>query len=259
MINTDDIKAQHNIVDYIDRYVPLKKNGKDHFGCCPFHNEKTPSFSVNEQKQFYHCFGCGAQGSVIDFVMEYQGVEFLQACEILGHKAALKPSESLKNKRENEHRKITLPLHYQEPLKKEVIADFFAKCELFKNPTSEEAIYYYQGHQAVMLTDTRRNPVGGVLVKSGFKPKYLGKEFLYGSCVVFGEIKEEVYLCEKYHDAKSLNAIEGKNAICFFEPNNIYFIYQMIDKSKVKVFAKCESEEAKFQASKLIIGDYENV
>ena len=96
MNSLSDIKYQHNIVDVIGQYVQLKKQGKEHFGCCPFHGEKTPSFSVNEQKQFYHCFGCGAHGDVIGFLQEYSGMEFVDACKSLGAESELMPSEKVK-------------------------------------------------------------------------------------------------------------------------------------------------------------------
>ena len=72
-----------DIVDVVERYVPLKKAGANYVACCPFHNEKTPSFSVSPAKQFYHCFGCGAHGSAISFVMEHQGLSFPEAVEDL--------------------------------------------------------------------------------------------------------------------------------------------------------------------------------
>ena len=69
----DDLISRHDIVDVIDARVKLKKQGKNFGACCPFHNEKTPSFSVSQEKQFYHCFGCGVHGNVLDFVMEWSG------------------------------------------------------------------------------------------------------------------------------------------------------------------------------------------
>ena len=87
-MNTSHIKQSHNIVDYINQYVSLKQTGGGEFvGLCPFHSEKSPSFTVSESKQFYHCFGCGANGDVIKFVEEYQGAEFIDACKILGGQA----------------------------------------------------------------------------------------------------------------------------------------------------------------------------
>ncbi|MBE4584157.1 DNA primase [Vibrio navarrensis] len=79
----DDLLARLDIVDIIDARVKLKKKGKNYGACCPFHNEKTPSFSVSQEKQFYHCFGCGAHGNAIDFMMEYERLEFVEAIEEL--------------------------------------------------------------------------------------------------------------------------------------------------------------------------------
>ncbi|MBQ9272833.1 MAG: DNA primase [Mogibacterium sp.] len=90
---TDDLKAQLNIVDVIGREVNLKKSGSNYMGLCPFHNEKTPSFSVNESKQFYHCFGCGKSGDVIGFVQEYYKLPFVEAVEKLATENGIKLPE----------------------------------------------------------------------------------------------------------------------------------------------------------------------
>ncbi|UTP73612.1 DNA primase [Alteromonas sp. LMIT006] len=79
----DDLIARSDIVDIIDARVKLKKAGRNYQACCPFHNEKSPSFSVAPDKQFYHCFGCGAHGNVISFLMDYDRLEFVEAIEEL--------------------------------------------------------------------------------------------------------------------------------------------------------------------------------
>ncbi|HHJ14125.1 MAG TPA: DNA primase [Gammaproteobacteria bacterium] len=79
----DDLLNRVDIVEVIDARVPLKKAGREYQACCPFHNEKTPSFTVSPAKQFYHCFGCGAHGSAIGFLMEYERLEFPEAIEEL--------------------------------------------------------------------------------------------------------------------------------------------------------------------------------
>ncbi|MDC9590013.1 DNA primase [Xenorhabdus sp. XENO-10] len=79
----NDLLARTDIIDLIDVRVPLKKKGKNHQACCPFHNEKTPSFTVNSDKQFYHCFGCGAHGNAIDFLMNYDRLDFVESIEEL--------------------------------------------------------------------------------------------------------------------------------------------------------------------------------
>lgn len=90
---TDELKAQLNIVDIIGREVALKKSGSNYMGLCPFHNEKTPSFSVNEGKQFFHCFGCGKSGDVIGFVQEYYKLPFMEAVEKLAAENGIKLPE----------------------------------------------------------------------------------------------------------------------------------------------------------------------
>ncbi len=84
MIDTDSIKANNDIIDVVGGYIHLKKKGNEYSSCCPFHEEKTPSFSVSPSKQLYHCFGCGAGGDLIDFVKNIEGVDFVSAAKMLG-------------------------------------------------------------------------------------------------------------------------------------------------------------------------------
>jgi len=85
----DELLARLDVVEVIDRRVPLKKAGKDFKACCPFHNEKTPSFTVSRPKQFYHCFGCGVSGTAITFLMEFEHLSFPEAVEELASEAGL--------------------------------------------------------------------------------------------------------------------------------------------------------------------------
>jgi DNA primase len=85
----DDIVARSDIVEVIGARVPLKKSGREFKACCPFHNEKSPSFWVSPDKQFYHCFGCGAHGTVIGFLMQYEKMEFIDAVADLAQRAGL--------------------------------------------------------------------------------------------------------------------------------------------------------------------------
>jgi DNA primase len=109
----DDLIARSDIVDIIDSRVKLKKAGRNYQACCPFHNEKTPSFSVSQEKQFYYCFGCGAKGNAISFIMEYERLDFVEAIEDLAKQynlevpreqggPALKSQED-KNQREKDY------------------------------------------------------------------------------------------------------------------------------------------------------------
>jgi len=85
----DDLLARTDIVDVIDSLVPLKKKGANYSACCPFHDEKTPSFTVSQDKQFYHCFGCGVSGSAIGFLMEYSHLSFVEAVEELANRCGI--------------------------------------------------------------------------------------------------------------------------------------------------------------------------
>jgi DNA primase len=84
-----EVLARVDIVDLIERHVPLKKGGANYAACCPFHNEKSPSFTVSPSKQFYHCFGCGAHGTAIGFLMEYAGLSFPDAIKELAQQVGL--------------------------------------------------------------------------------------------------------------------------------------------------------------------------
>lgn len=85
----DELITRSDIVELIDSYVPLKQKGKEYIACCPFHDEKTPSFTVSSEKQFYHCFGCGAHGTALGFLMEYEHLEFVEAVETLAQNSGL--------------------------------------------------------------------------------------------------------------------------------------------------------------------------
>ena len=95
-----------DVVDLIDSYVPLKKAGANYAACCPFHNEKSPSFTVSPTKQFYHCFGCGAHGSAIGFLMEYSGLGFIDAIKELSSRVGLQVPED-EGRRAHDGPKIT--------------------------------------------------------------------------------------------------------------------------------------------------------
>lgn len=88
-----DLLNRVDIVDAIDRHVPLKKAGANFVACCPFHSEKTPSFTVSQTKQFYHCFGCGAHGNAISFLIEYSGLSFIEAVQDLAAYAGMQLPE----------------------------------------------------------------------------------------------------------------------------------------------------------------------
>ncbi len=130
----DELLSRIDIVDVIDARVPLTKKGREFQACCPFHHEKTPSFTVSPTKQFYHCFGCGAHGTSIGFLMEYENMPFPEAVEDLAAKAGLEvPHES-----DNEQPRENLSPLYALMEK----AGEWYRQQLRSHPQAPEAIQY---------------------------------------------------------------------------------------------------------------------
>ncbi len=106
-----DLLHRVDIVDVIDRYVKLKRAGSNYMACCPFHSEKTPSFTVSQQKQFYHCFGCGAHGTAITFMMEYGGSGFVDAVKDLAQSVGMKVPEETRSEHSQRRAEESEDLH----------------------------------------------------------------------------------------------------------------------------------------------------
>jgi DNA primase len=85
----EEVRMKNDIVDVIGSYVKLQKKGSNYMGLCPFHNEKTPSFSVSQNRQMYHCFGCGVGGNVVTFIMEYENYSFVEALKLLANRVGV--------------------------------------------------------------------------------------------------------------------------------------------------------------------------
>lgn len=90
----EEVRMKNDIVDVISGYVKLQRKGSSYFGLCPFHNEKSPSFSVSPGKQMYYCFGCGAGGNVFTFLMEYENFTFVEAVKYLADRAGVRLPEA---------------------------------------------------------------------------------------------------------------------------------------------------------------------
>ena len=130
-----------DVVDVIDKSVPLKKAGANYSACCPFHNEKSPSFTVSPTKQFYHCFGCGAHGTAIGFLMEYAGLSFIEAINDLAKNVGMivPKEDSTPQSREADAQNKTIKLGLQETLQQ---AANYYKAQLKESP---RAIDYLKG------------------------------------------------------------------------------------------------------------------
>lgn len=131
----DEIRSRNDIVDVISQYVSLKRKGSNYFGICPFHNEKSPSFSVSPNKQIFHCFGCGVGGNVFHFVSKIENISFGETVEMLAERAGVAlPSEL--NAEDEKKAKLKAKVY---DLNKEA-AEFYHQ-NLYK-PTSTEAQEY---------------------------------------------------------------------------------------------------------------------
>lgn len=137
----EEVRSRNDIVDVISAYVKLQKKGSSYFGLCPFHNEKSPSFSVSRQKQMYYCFGCGAGGNVFTFLMEYENYSFVEALRYLADRAGVDLPEqeySEAERRRADEKAVLLEIHKR--------AAQFYYVQL-KSSQGEQAMAYLRGRQ----------------------------------------------------------------------------------------------------------------
>ena len=159
----EEVRSSNNIVDIIGGYVRLQKKGSSYFGLCPFHNEKSPSFSVSPNKQMYYCFGCGAGGNVFTFIMEYENQTFPEAVKILADRAGIAlPELTEEQKRERNKRQLLLEI----------------------NKTAANYFYYLlngdQGQQAREYLENRRmSKETQIHFGLGYASKYSNDLYLY--------------------------------------------------------------------------------
>ncbi len=161
----EEVRSGNNIVDIIGGYVRLQKKGSSYFGLCPFHNEKSPSFSVSPNKQMYYCFGCGAGGNVFTFIMEYENQTFPEAVKILADRAGIAlPEAELTEEQKKERNKRQLLLEI--------------------NKTAANYFYYQlngdQGQQAREYLENRRlSKETQIHFGLGYASKYSNDLYLY--------------------------------------------------------------------------------
>ncbi len=131
----EEIRSSVDIVDYINQFVPLKRVGKNYVGLCPFHAEKTPSFTISPDKQLYHCFGCGAGGNLFNFVMQYEKVSFFEAVKKIAEYAGIEIPKPEKKER-------WVETEYEELYEANRFAYEFFVRNLLKTPEGKSAIEY---------------------------------------------------------------------------------------------------------------------
>jgi len=146
----DEVVTRTDIVELIDNHISLKKKGKEYAACCPFHNEKTASFTVSPEKQFYHCFGCGAHGTALGFLMEYERLDFIEAVEVLAQQHGLDIPKDETNFVKNDHQDLYILLenastYYQKHLRQQQHAIDYLKN---RGVSGEIAAKYDLGYAA---------------------------------------------------------------------------------------------------------------
>lgn len=221
MNNLADIKDRHNIVDIIGQYVTLRKQGKEFAACCPFHDEKTPSFTVNEQKQFYHCFGCGAHGDVIKFVEQYEGLTFVESCKKLGAVSEYMPSKQI---RANLKRAKTLP-KFSLPCDDRRNSDFCMELINSCNFIDAKPVSYYEsvdGDKWVSVVDWFGEVVN---MFDGFE--FIAGGLSYGAFTPI-RIKnnDNFMLCVDTKDAIDISNKYKVNVLICYSDHNLKYVYK---------------------------------
>jgi len=168
----NEVFSENDIVDYVSQYVKLKRAGKDYSGLCPFHGEKTPSFHVSQDKQLFHCFGCGASGNLVQFVMRIEGLDFIEALKLLADRAGIILPEDNGVTDDIIHEKK------QRMYKMNKFAARFYYNNLVKHEKGKTALEYFKNRQISPKTitayglgyslDEKRN-LTDALIREGFK------------------------------------------------------------------------------------------
>lgn len=178
MSEIEEIKQKLDIVDVVGQYVPLKKSGKNYKGLCPFHNEKTPSFMVNQELQIFKCFGCNEGGDIFRFVEKIEGYDFRQALEVLAEKAGVKLKNNYsRNGNDSENKSLLFEIN--ETAKK------FYRYMLLKHKEGKEALEYLTKNRGLSIKTINDWELGYApnswslltqyLLKKGYKDKDLLK------------------------------------------------------------------------------------
>lgn len=228
----EQIKDANDIVSVISEHMTLKKKGRNYWGCCPFHNEKTPSFSVNPEKGFFYCFGCHETGNAISFLMKYNGVSFPEALEQLANRAGIVLPERNLSKAElvrKEHRDKLYEVNA-------LAATFFHNC-LTKTEMGKPGLAYLQGRGLSAETIER--------FQLGFAPNNWDK--LYRSFHERGiddQLLIEIGLCRRNEAGKLYDYFRNRVMfpICDGKGRVVAFGGRVLDDSKPKYLNSPEYE-----------------
>ena len=173
-----ELLSRIDVVDIIDKRITLKKAGANFVACCPFHQEKTPSFTVSPSKQFYHCFGCGEHGSAISFLIEYEGLSFVEAINELANSIGLKvPNDAApKLKKNSEYVNLedaikTASIFYQKQLRESPDAISYLKARGLTGQIAKEFSIGYAPEGWQNLKNVFKDYENDILIKAGLVVK----------------------------------------------------------------------------------------
>lgn len=217
----DDVKSSNDIVDVISQYISLKRSGRNYFGLCPFHNEKSPSFSVSPDKQIFHCFGCGVGGNIITFISKIEGIGFKEAIEVLAERANIK-LPTMDNSADNKKEELKAKVYKVNSF----TAEYYHK-KLYE-PTSKIAQEYVKKRK--LNNETIQS------FKIGFSGKF---DELYQALRKEGFNDEEILesgLVNKNDNGKYIDRYRNRLMIPIFDERNriIAFGGRVLDDSKPK-------------------------
>ena len=245
----EQLKDKCDIVSTISKYVQLNKKGKNYWGCCPFHFEKTPSFAVNEVEQYYHCFGCGESGDVIKFIQKIESLDFMNAVKLLAKDAGLELPEWTGDNKVIEQNKTKERLynacnlaakHYRENLKlpqAQIARDYMKKRELDDDIAQKFNIGYADGWTS-LIDFLKSNKVSvQTIEQAGLGDTKNGRTFdvmatrlifpiinAYGDCIGFTARQLEEGDFAKYRNTKETIIFDKSRTV--YNINNIKRIKQ---------------------------------
>ena len=202
-------RAKYDIVGVINRYISLKKTGKNLSACCPFHKEKSPSFTVNEDKGFFYCFGCGASGNAIDFVMEHDNLTFPAAVEAINGNLSPSITPEMVRNRATQDRTTKPSNHTENPGQAKIL---LAKCKdeethmhLLKNNTApHDTVKTLKGALIVDLYNQAGDLVNLAAIQADGSIKYSAGGISYGAVATIepvGQHDGTVILTTDYAEA----------------------------------------------------------
>jgi DNA primase len=245
----DEVKNRVDIVDIVGEYVPLKKRGANYLGLCPFHTEKTPSFTVHREKQFYHCFGCGKGGDVISFLMDISGMSFIETMQHLADRLGLKmPEKRPMDTSINKEKDVILAAnlaaaeHFHKTLSgnegKQAL-EYLQKRGLSPETIRSFRLGYASNDSTGLLAFAKKKSLSpqdferaGILLKSRYDTSYYNR---FGGRTIFPIIDQNVRIVgfgARLLEGEGAKYINSPESVVYHKSHVLYGIHQAKDSIK---------------------------